>query len=363
MLISGRRLNDVLHKIMRKFIASRPAHESSRYAASFAEVRFPRDDSFVGIVNVERDLHGSQRRTVTPGPLPSSSSSSRQVCRSAIAVAARLSGNLGAVEALPAEVATAVNRYLNAVDDAAPGVVEGVYVTGSVALGDYRPGISDIDLVAVSREALSPAVLEALAELHEAVRERLDVVYATDDDLKRDPAALSLPCSVNGAFQCDGAFDANPILWRTLSTRAISVRGMPLTRNEVWFDADALRRWNIANMDSYWADWLEWARNTDGTEDRVRFEYGLQWLVLGVPRLHYTIATLNVVSKTAAGHYAREVAPPQWHVVLDAAIALRADRDARLPAPADALWRDAIKVSTWFIDDAHRLVNSVATQE
>jgi hypothetical protein len=80
-----------------------------------------------------------------------------------------------------------------------------------------------------------------------------------------------------------------------------------------------------------------------------------------MPRLHHTSATLDVISKTAAGRYAIEVAPPQWQVVLDAAMALRADRQARLPVPPDVLWRSAIDLSAWLIDDAHRLVDEVAS--
>ena len=90
----------------------------------------------------------------------------------------------------------------------------------------------------------------------------------------------------------------------------------------------------------------------------MRSEYGLQWLVLGIPRLHYTVATLDVTSKTGGGRHALEVAPPQWHGVVRAAMALRADRQAPLPAPLDELWRDAVDLSAWLIADAHRLVDT-----
>ena len=256
------------------------------------------------------------------------------------------------VAGVPADVATAVDAYLRAVDDAVPGLVEGLYVTGSVALRDYHAGISDIDLVAVSREALSPSTLDVVAAVHRTIGRRVDVVYATRDDLRRHPAELSLPCSLDGEFRPEGAFDANPVVWRVLSTRSITVRGTPLTRDDIWFDADVLRHWNLANLDGYWAEWVERARGQVGTEDRARSEYGLQWLALGVPRLHYTIATLDVVSKTAAGRYGIAVAPSQWHVVFDVAMALRADRHAWLPSPPDVLWRVAIDVSVWLIDDA-----------
>ena len=241
------------------------------------------------------------------------------------------------------------------VDDAAPGLVAGLYVTGSVALDDYRPAISDIDLVAISRGALSASTVDALAALQQTIPRGIDVVYATRNDLRRDPSQLSLPCSIGGEFRREGAFDANPAVWRVLSTKAISVRGTPLTPEDVWFDADILRRWNVGNLDGYWADWVQWKLGSGGGQ--ARFEYGLQWLVLGVPRLHYTIATLDIISKTASGHYAIEVAPRHSGAVLEAAIALRVDKQAPLPSPPEVLWRDAIDLSAWLIVDAHRLLN------
>ena len=161
-------------------------------------------------------------------------------------------------------------------------------------------------------------------------------------------------------FHSDGAFEANPVVWRVLAKRAIAARGEAPSSEDVWFDADALRRWNLANLDSYWSDWVQWAGTKEGTEERVRSEYGLQWLVLGVPRLHYTIATLDVTSKSGAGRYALEVAPAEWRAVLDTTLALRVDRNAPLPATTDSLWRDAIELSAWFIADAHRLADAVS---
>jgi hypothetical protein len=50
---------------------------------------------------------------------------------------------------LPAEVDRVVTRYLALVDAAAPGVVEGLYLVGSVALDDFHPRASDVDFIAV----------------------------------------------------------------------------------------------------------------------------------------------------------------------------------------------------------------------
>jgi hypothetical protein len=259
---------------------------------------------------------------------------------------------------LRAVVRAAIGGYLESIDGVAPGLVETLLVTGSAALGDYQPAISDVDLVALCAHPPTADERVALTALHRPSHPSVDVLYATRDDLKRDPSTLSLPGSVGGSFRDEGAFEANPVVWRTLSTRAIAVRGVAPLPEDVWFDAHSLRRWNLANLSGYWADWVEWARARDGTEERVRSEHGFQWLVLGVPRLHYTIAGLDVTSKSGAGRYALEVAPAGWRRAIETALALRADRSAVLPAAAAALWRDGIDLAEWFIADAHRLAES-----
>jgi hypothetical protein len=52
-----------------------------------------------------------------------------------------------------------VDSYLEAVDVQAPGLVEGLYLTGSMAFGDFRPRTSDIDYVAVTAQRLDPAAV------------------------------------------------------------------------------------------------------------------------------------------------------------------------------------------------------------
>jgi hypothetical protein len=87
----------------------------------------------------------------------------------------------------------------------------------------------------------------------------------------------------------------------------------------------------------------------------ARRESGLQWVVLGIPRLHHTVVTKEVISKSAAGAYALTNAYEYWHDVVRAAMALRVDRQAQLPKEPDALVADAVALARWLIEDAHRL--------
>ena len=63
---------------------------------------------------------------------------------------------------LPAPVAEALAAWLDAHDEAAPGVIEGLYLVGSVVLDDWTPH-SDIDVVAVVADPSDPDLFDDLA--------------------------------------------------------------------------------------------------------------------------------------------------------------------------------------------------------
>ena len=67
---------------------------------------------------------------------------------------------------LPPDVSATMSAYARLVDDKLPERIRGLYLAGSVALDDYRPGRSDIDFVAVSDTALQPPELETLRQVH-----------------------------------------------------------------------------------------------------------------------------------------------------------------------------------------------------
>jgi tRNA nucleotidyltransferase (CCA-adding enzyme) len=71
--------------------------------------------------------------------------------------------------ALPTEVSQRVCEYLNLFDSEGSGFVHGVYLVGSVALGDYQEGRSDIDFVALVAAFPGVHQLESLARTHAAM--------------------------------------------------------------------------------------------------------------------------------------------------------------------------------------------------
>ena len=81
-------------------------------------------------------------------------------------------------------VQSVVDVYLSAVDAEAPDLVEGLYLTGSTALGDFRPRTSDIDFVAATANRCDASAVAALRRAHGRLRKRwprpyFDGLYVT----------------------------------------------------------------------------------------------------------------------------------------------------------------------------------------
>jgi predicted nucleotidyltransferase len=202
----------------------------------------------------------------------------------------------------------AIDRYLDLLSPALGGAVDGVYLTGSAALGDWLPDRSDLDILAVTSRPLNDADLDAIAALHAGAADRpyLDAVYVCSDHLGMRPPAghPGLPHAVDGAFRRDG-YLPGPVLWETLHRHGLTIAGPPAADLRVVPDPAWLREWNLGNLDSYWRRWAAEARVgvADCDPDVPLPAEVVTWGLLGPGRLHYTITTGAVLSKTAAADY------------------------------------------------------------
>ena len=88
--------------------------------------------------------------------------------------AIRHHGRVTAAVELPSRAAEAIEGWLSHHDRMAPGVVEGLYLVGSLAFDDWSPR-SDVDVVAFTSEPATDTDVERLLLAHEAVRADVDV--------------------------------------------------------------------------------------------------------------------------------------------------------------------------------------------
>jgi Nucleotidyltransferase domain len=227
---------------------------------------------------------------------------------------------------LPVEVRALTGRYLEAIDDALPGFVEGLYVVGSAALGAWQPGVSDVDTLIVTSRAAGGTDLAVLAEVHAAMpsHPHFDGVYLSRDSFAERPADRRVvPFVVNGELRTDRPCgELTPVVWLVLDRYGVPVRGRAIADLGVSPDRAGLRRYNLDNLRTYWqplADQLrEHVRELDD-QSTVDGD-GVAWIMLGPARLHYTLACEDIISKARCAEYVATTFP-SW-----AALAGRAAR-------------------------------------
>ena len=214
-------------------------------------------------------------------------------------------------ESIPPDARHMAEQWLAVHDEVAPGLVEGLYLVGSLALDDWQPR-SDIDVVVFTADPATESDAAALEAAHAIAVGRLaDVRPGTNVDGPRlawgdvsvPPMALHRPWTLDGAFHHDGeCFELNPVTWHTLAARGVAVRGPEAPDLGVALDEHELRAFVRDNVDTYWRSVATSIAAAAADSQREEFDGGLlEWCVLGVARMLVTWETGDVVSKTEAG--------------------------------------------------------------
>lgn len=250
--------------------------------------------------------------------------------------------------------------YLELVDAEAPGLVVGLYLVGSVALGDFRPRGSDVDFVAVTAAPADATALASLARAHAALNARwrrppFEGIYLTWHDLVRDPAACGpVPYAHDRRFVPAGRFELSPVTWATLARHGVRIRGPRAGSVGIWDDPAVLDGWTRENLDAYWRPWLARVGRLASRDGLASLgPWATEWGVLGVTRLHYTLASGEITSKYGAGLYAMRRFPLRWHRVIVEALRIRRGDPGRSTYPTPlGRRRDLLAYVAMVMEDA-----------
>src|SRR6266540_2131841 len=191
-----------------------------------------------------------------------------------------------------ASVEDVVETYLQAADAEAPGLIEGLYLVGSIALDDFRPNTSDIDYVAVTARRPDTAGLTALRRVHARLRTRwptplFDGLYVTWEQLAGEPSFAGRgPYSYEGRFHPRGDRAGDPVMWQTVARHGVRRRGPEASALNVCIDRDVLAQWTLKNLERYWRPLLQHSSRLHPQSAIALTSWGAAWIVLGIPRLH-----------------------------------------------------------------------------
>ncbi|HEX8034477.1 MAG TPA: aminoglycoside adenylyltransferase domain-containing protein [Ktedonobacterales bacterium] len=220
----------------------------------------------------------------------------------------------------------------------------GMYLVGSLALGDFQPRESDLDFVIVTCGALSAETVAALRDLHQrfdqsasAWAARLDAVYIPQEVLRESsPTAARYPVLEWPELLALEHLESGwPIQRYTLREYGVVVSG-PNPRSLLDpVHPDELRRASAATVE-------EWQARAHGDSAWV---VGLQvrrqhtYVVLTLCRLLYTLETGSVASKPAAARWVERTRASRWSELIGRATTEQRTYAADVPEDAvnDAL--------------------------
>jgi hypothetical protein len=226
---------------------------------------------------------------------------------------------------IPQSVQLVLNEYLGLVHEALPGLLAGLYLQGSLALGAFNPRLSDIDFITITSRRCTPGDIAALRAIHHTLVQRypdakLEGSYLQWHDLGQLEATISPhPHIHDNIFQPSGYHDINAVTWWILKHRGIAVVGPAPEQLDIHIDWDGLLAAMHRNMNTYWASFTTTPRRMAW----LLTDYGIQWAVLGVLRQFYTFRERAITSKTGAGIYAFDYTPVRWHPLIREAINIR----------------------------------------
>ena len=203
----------------------------------------------------------------------------------------------------------------------------GMYLTGSLASGDFDPQRSDIDFVIATTGEFSAAEVQALEAMHSRLSaggsiwaRRLEGSYIPQGALRRyNPAAALYPSvQVGGTFGIDGQ-GIDGILQRfLLREQGIALSGPPPRNLIDPVSADDLRMASRGIL-------LEWWQPQLHDPHRMFVREYQAYAVLTMCRILYTIQHGTLVSKPKAARWAREILGEKWAGLIDRALAWQPD--------------------------------------
>lgn len=234
------------------------------------------------------------------------------------------------MEKIPESVQKVLALYIDKCNQALPGLLEGLYLHGSLAIGAYIEGESDVDFVAVTSRKLTNKEAALLKDIHLNHAEtckhpQLDGIYAQSSNLAGE-----------GYFYNEGTFGKAvhdiPVTWWLLKNKGITILGPAASELPINVTTEDLTAYVRKNMNDYWATRIS---AMEQKQDQLinypvkHIEAEVEWTVLGLLRQFYTLKEENIVSKLAAGEYGLRELEPKWHGLIQEAINIRQGKPER----------------------------------
>jgi hypothetical protein len=230
---------------------------------------------------------------------------------------------------LPQDVTVMLDALLPGVQDALSDNLVGVYLRGSLALGDFIPATSDIDALVVTERPVGEAEFAALADLHarlaassHAYANRLEIAYVDRAAWRRYRPGLRHPSLGQGETLAWAEHRDNWILERwTVRECGVTLLG-PEPHTLTGSIATGELRAAVRNRLRDWADWAEQADDPEWLLPRRAHK---AYVVETMCRALAALTSGQLLSKPRAVAWALAALPEPWRSTVERSQAWRTD--------------------------------------
>lgn len=267
---------------------------------------------------------------------------------------------------IPEKAKEVINTHINMIESKLPDFLEGYYLYGSITLGAFDYGLSDIDFIAVVKRKITDADIDILKEIHGNMQRKfrktiLDGMYVTRDDLELDRSENSCLRFNDGKFYGFRKFDRNSIDAYQIKKYGITIKGPEIESYIFTVNWDILIHNMRDNLNTYWLNWI------NDCEKFLSVRYvGLfvslkmiEWGVLGISRLYYTFKENDITSKAGAGEYVLRTVPQKWHKIIKESMRLRKGNKKSYYNSIFERRNDALAYIKYIIQESNRLLGNI----
>ncbi|MGO4111283.1 aminoglycoside adenylyltransferase domain-containing protein [Paenibacillus sp. YAF4_2] len=233
--------------------------------------------------------------------------------------------------AVPKKAQEVLDQHIIRLDQKLPNLVEAYHLFGSVSLGAFQEGFSDLDFVAVTSRAITEKEVQVIESIHRDLEQKfpmisLDGRYVVREDME-NLAYKDCPYYYFNSGKLVGIerLHKNSIDAYQLKQYGIPILGKDPRTYDYTVDWDVLTQNMKRNVEQYW---MNWKRKVERFPSKNYFgmlykDWMIEWGVLGVSRIYYSIREQDMISKTGAGEYALQHVPARWHRIIQESIQLR----------------------------------------
>ena len=224
-----------------------------------------------------------------------------------------------------ADLNAILNELLAGVREILGAQFVGMYLDGSLALGEFNYDTSDIDFLVVTTDELGEDKIRALHAFHSRLAQseskwgdELEGAYIPRDALRRhDPTNAMHPKIQRGESLRVEPFETDWVIHRcVLREHGIVVVGPPLHELIDPISPDELRRATVDLFNLWWAPMID-------EPSRLRKPGYQVYAILTMCRILYTLKQGTVVSKPFAARWVQEKFGERWNALIESALAWR----------------------------------------